>query len=352
VKSQDRVDQSRPGGRAGRNNHKITDGSARKDIDRTEVQRRALMTLAVLAGLLLVALAGAGLLFRHDMADARARLAAQPTQVFRSEYGDIQYRVVGTGPAVLVSHGITGGVDQAESIVTQWRNINDNYRFVYASRFGYLESSIPDGATSRLQAAAYRALLDHLGIDRVFVAGNSAGGPSAMWFAIDYPERTDGLILLSSAVPGPEPEYMPKLVVEHDFIYWAAVKSSPGTLLGLLFPKSVIASMTDEQKDFIVKNAFVAAMPISERADGILFDNTVTLPGVNDIPFEQITVPTLIFQAIDDPREYAGGQEMARRIPTNRFLALTGGHVLLTHETEIRTTIDSFIGRYAHEQPE
>jgi pimeloyl-ACP methyl ester carboxylesterase len=218
------------------------------------------------------------------------------------------------------------------------------YRHSWASR--HLRSSVPDGATSKLQAAAYRELLDHLGIDRVFLAGTSAGGPSAMWFAIDYPERTSGLILLSSAVPGPEPAYMPDVVAANDLIYWAAVRSSPERLLGLLVPKSIITTMTDEQKDFVVKNAFVAAMPISERSDGILFDNKVSLPRVNDIPFEQISVPTLIIQAVDDPREFQGGQEMARRIPTNRFVGLTGGHFLLTHGSEVRAAIHDFIEKF------
>ena len=89
---------------------------------------------------------------------------------------------------MLVSHGITGGVDQAEALVTKWRNFQPyQYRFIFVSRFGYLRSDLPAEATARTQAAAYRELLDHLGVDRVFVVGNSAGGTSAMWFAIDYP---------------------------------------------------------------------------------------------------------------------------------------------------------------------
>jgi pimeloyl-ACP methyl ester carboxylesterase len=326
--------------------HRDRSATAAGTWSRRTPKRRAFKALGVLTGPLLVAVGVAWVLFRQNMAHARARLAAQPTQIYKSKYGDIQYRVVGSGPMVLVSHGITGGVDHAEALVTHWRMLPDDYRFIYVSRFGYLHSSVPDGATSRLQAAAYRELLDYLGIDRVFLAGNSAGGPSAIWFASDYPERTNGLILLSSAVPGPEPDYMPDLVAENDFIYWAAVKSSPERLLGLLLPKSIITTMTDDQKDFVVKNALVAAMPISERSDGILFDNKVSLPRVNDIPFEQISVPTLIFQAVDDPREYQGGQEMARRIPTNQFVGLTGGHFLLTHASEVRAAIHDFIAEF------
>ena len=58
-----------------------------------------------------------------------------------------------------------------------------------------------------------------------------------MWFAIDYPERASGLILHSSAVPGPVPATMPRLLAQHDFLYWAAVRAVPGMLLGLLLPQ-------------------------------------------------------------------------------------------------------------------
>lgn len=312
---------------------------------RRESRRPTRAVLAAGTGFLLASTPAAMVcaMFRRDIAQARARLSAQPTQVYHSTCGSIQYRTSGDGPAVLISHGITGGVDQAESIVTRWRNLRPDYRFIYVSRFGYLESALPQHATVRMQAAAYRQLLDHLGINRVFVVGNSAGGPSAMWFAIEYPQRTNGLILISSAVPGPVPEPIPPLVAKHDLIYWGAVKAAPDLLLRMLMPKSVIASMSKEQKAFAVENAFVASMPISERTDGIRFDNNVGVPGVNDIPFEQITPPTLIIQAADDPREYTGGQEMASRIPNSTFLGFTGGHLLLGHETTIQTATAEFI---------
>lgn len=318
----------------------------RRRRERGKAHRTLRIVLYAILGVALILSTLVAVWFRHDMGEARARLAGQPTQIFESSYGDIEYRVSGSGPTVLISHGITGGVDQAEAIVTQWRNFQpDRYRFVYVSRFGYLNSDLPERATARTQAAAYRELLDHLATDRAFIAGNSAGGPSAMWFAIDYPRRTNGLILLSSAVPGPEPEYIPELVAEHDFIYWAAVKAAPGTLLGLLLPESVIAGMSEDQKDFAVRNAFMASMPISERTDGIRFDSTVTLPSVNEIPFERIRPPTLIIQSTDDPREAAGGQQLARRISPSTLIGFTGGHLLLGHETEIQEAIAAFIAR-------
>ncbi|WIM73292.1 alpha/beta hydrolase [Corynebacterium suedekumii] len=53
----------------------------------------------------------------------------------------------------------------------------------------------------REQAAAFVELLDALEIDRAYVLGTSAGGTAAIRFALDYPNRTRGLILYCSAPP-------------------------------------------------------------------------------------------------------------------------------------------------------
>jgi pimeloyl-ACP methyl ester carboxylesterase len=65
------------------------------------------------------------------------------------------------------------------------------------------------------------------------------------------------------------------------------------------------------------------------------------------VPFEQIKPPTLIFQSTDDPREAAGGQELARRMPNSTLFGLTRGHFLLGHETEIQQSIADFITRHS-----
>ena len=136
--------------------------------------------------------------FHRDVRAARARIEQIPSQVYASKFGDIEYLLAGEGPTVLISHGVTGGVDQGMRLAGgQFDQFGNGYRFLYVSRFGYLKSALPKDASARLQAAAYKELLDHLGIVEVFVYGNSAGAPSAMWFAADYPDRTRGLVLSS-----------------------------------------------------------------------------------------------------------------------------------------------------------
>jgi pimeloyl-ACP methyl ester carboxylesterase len=119
-------------------------------------------------------------------------------------------------------------------------------------------------------------------------------------------------------------------------------------LIGLLLPDAVKATLTEQDKDFVVENAFMASLPISERTKGIFFDNAVSVPGVNDVPFERIQAPTLIFQSVDDPRELRGGREMARRISDSELIGLTGGHFLFHHEHEIQAANAEFIAKHSN----
>lgn len=87
------------------------------------------------------------------------------------------------------------------------------------------------------QTAAYVELLDHLGIDSVFVIGNSAGGPSLYHFAHDYPGRCRGMILQLSVVTGGTkplpPRFLMKPVFGSDFIYWSSVRLFGKSMSGM-----------------------------------------------------------------------------------------------------------------------
>jgi pimeloyl-ACP methyl ester carboxylesterase len=281
---------------------------------------------------------------RKDLAAARSRLASIPSSVYASSVGEIEYLLQGTGPTVLVSHGVTGGVDQGLHLVREFRILPDGCRFLYVSRFGYLRSTLPENATARLQAAAYRELLDHLEIERAFVLGNSAGGPSAMWLAVDAPDRLQGLILLSSVVPGARVAPAPKPVFRYDLLYWLAVTFAPTALMKLFVPATMLPTLTRAERAFVLENAFRAALPIKRRSDGIFFDNEISTPSIEEIPFERIATPTLVVHAIDDPAPpIAGARAIAQRIPRCELVTLDGGHLLLRRGDDARRSIEEFI---------
>lgn len=110
--------------------------------------------------------------------------------------GAVEYAVTGTGPAVLVIHGRPGGYDQGLWIA---RPLNDpQFRFIAVSRPGYLRTPIETGRSPEDQADALALLLDVLGVPQAAVVAFSAGGPSALQFALRHSGRCWGVVLISA----------------------------------------------------------------------------------------------------------------------------------------------------------
>jgi len=106
----------------------------------------------------------------------------------------------GEGPDVVLIHGVT-------SSLVAWYNgiltslVAAGLRVtVYDLRGHGLSESTPTGYSSRESALDLAALLDELGISQVALAGHSFGGAVAMHFALLYPERTRGVVLLDSGL--------------------------------------------------------------------------------------------------------------------------------------------------------
>jgi pimeloyl-ACP methyl ester carboxylesterase len=126
------------------------------------------------------------------------RLEVYNVKTFDTEYGTMSYVDEGFGEAVIISHGIFGGYDQGYQNL--YSIYGENYRKIAISRFGYPGSNLPDEPTPSKQARVFLELLNELKIDKVFLIAASAGGASGIRFALDYPDRLKGLILLSSGV--------------------------------------------------------------------------------------------------------------------------------------------------------
>lgn len=80
------------------------------------------------------------------------------------------------------------------------------YRIITVDRCGYGESDFKKGTTFLSYADDLIQLLEHLKIDKTSILGVSGGGPFALAFAKRYPEKTEKVTLLSTAVPITVPE--------------------------------------------------------------------------------------------------------------------------------------------------
>jgi pimeloyl-ACP methyl ester carboxylesterase len=289
--------------------------------------------------------------YRRDIQKAQTRLQHIDSEVVYTECGKIEYATYGDGFPVLAVHGIFGGHDQG--LVLARGQIGKQFRSIVPSRFGYLGTPMPEDATPEAQADAFACLLDALEIDQAAILATSAGGTSAIQFALRHPDRCAALVLVSSNAPGEvevglPPKPVAKFMFRSDFIFW---------LLTTHFPSSM-HSIMGVPGDFEMTPAFEEEMagvmetllPVHPRAEGALFDMYVSNPAINDgYPLSEISVPTLVIHAVDDPlANYENARAMAAQIPDATMITIeNGGHPLLGHEDEIRSAINEFLGQSA-----
>jgi pimeloyl-ACP methyl ester carboxylesterase len=308
--------------------------------------RRILRGIAI--GLILAVVLVSAAYF-WDINRAYERVYEKST-VIASPYGDIVFTEGGSGPDVLVIHGSGGGYDQGELLARAV--LGDQFHWITPSRFGYLRSTFHKGATFDDQAQAYAYLLDQLGIKKVAVVALSHGGPSALLFAVLYPERVSSLTLISCGVASSVAQDqvqanqkgdMLMTIYKHDPIYWAITKLFKGQFMELMGANdAVIAGLNPGQRE-LVDQIIDYMNPVSLRSAGVAFDNKATMPNER---IATIRAPTLIFHATDDTLQlYHNAQFAASTIPGARLVSFQrGGHLLMSVEqSTIRTAMQKHI---------
>jgi pimeloyl-ACP methyl ester carboxylesterase len=293
-------------------------------------------------------------IYRRDVARAYNRVSTG-SRLAQTGCGPIEYAVAGKGPPVLVVHGAGGGFDQGLDL--SGGLVRDGFRVIAVSRFGYLRTPLPADASAAAQADAHACLLDALNIRRAAVLGISAGGPSALEFALRHPDRTAALVLLVPAVYAPHPDQvMPSRMstgtvflfdtaLRSDFLFWAGSKLAHKTFIRSILgtpPELEASAPVDEQArlQLVVEHI----LPVRPRRLGLLNDAAV-VSSIPRYPLERITAPTLAISTADD---LYGTFEPARftadHVPHARFIGYpTGGHMLVGHDEETSAAILAFL---------
>jgi len=266
--------------------------------------------------------------------------------------GAIEYAQAGEGDPLLMIHGAGGGYDQGLMV---GRDFGQGFRIIAPSRFGYLGTALPDDASVSAQVEAHAALLDHLGIDKCVVTGVSAGAPSALEFALRYPERTAALILLvpraydpaQSIGPdrGADSQMILRLVhASADFLFWLATKVARSAVVRFLGVRPELEANAPIAERARITEMMRSILPLSRRVRGIEADSkTIIAPW----PLEQLRVPTLIVSAEDDLyRTLPRARYTAERLPGCELKILaSGGHLMLGQGAQVSKAIRDFLKR-------
>jgi pimeloyl-ACP methyl ester carboxylesterase len=311
------------------------------------------MPRSIVVVLAVAATASAGIyaLFARDLAEARARLAGR-SQTIDTPFGTLEYALSGDGTPLLVLHGAGGGFDQGLDMAGPLAQ--RGFRLIVPSRFGYLASASPPHATNAMQADAYGALLDRLGVDKAFVAASSAGVWSALQLALRHPERCRALAIIGPA------DYLPpgtsnyggallRAMYGSDLVGCASLRSTlilPGAMTRMMLgtdPALLDAAQPGERAR--VRATLDHLLPTTARAAGMRLDirsATVREP----YPLENISCPVLTISADDDAFGTAArARAIAASVPNGKAVIYpTGGHALVGRYADVLNEIASFFG--------
>ena len=287
--------------------------------------------------------------FHNEMNIAKERLLAG-SKIIQTNHGLIEYADSGEGYPVLVIHGAGGGYDQ--SIILSEVFLGNEFYRIAPSRFGFLRTPVPPNASPAAQADAFAELLDALNVQQVAVIGISAGGPSALQFALSHPDRCSALVMVSAISHSEKPMgFMGKIIhyvlFRLDFMFWLISEYFESSLISFLGVSSEIqAELTVDEKAWLSDVLIPAMHPISHRQPGMVND-------ANNTPFlnyqlNQITVPTLVIHTEDDGLvSFTHGEYAAKNIPNSRFITLqSGGHMLMGQHDRVRMDVIEFLTQH------
>jgi len=289
--------------------------------------------------------------YKKETLSARSRLQAG-SQLYKTSAGVVEAALIGHGSTVLISHGSGGGYDMGLWLA---QLIGGQFQYVAPSRFGYLRTPVPSDPAPEAQADAYAALLDTLNVNSVIIIGLSAGGPSALQFALRHSGRCHGLIMLSAA-SHPVPPLPPILrviypfMLKSDFIPWLFYAIAPQAVFQANgVSRALLAQMKFEREKMHLLDAlYQTTFPTTLRREGMINDMQ-QLTIFPSFPIELITVPTLVVHAVNDPIiPIESGEFSAQTIPNARFIRLEdGGHfACVTHREETMPIVQGFLKRY------
>jgi len=287
--------------------------------------------------------------FTSEMRKQEARVRGRSEHI-PTQFGTLEYAQRGSGPPLLMIHGTGGGFDQGLTFTEGLHG----FRVIAPSRFGYLGSDFPADPSSEHQADAFIALLDHLHIRKLVVAGGSAGALSAAQFALRHPDRTSALVLVVPAanVSGRDPaqmspamEYVVRQLATSDFLFWSGKKFARNSMIATLLatdPQLVAQASASEQAR--ANRILDEIMPVSLRSRGMLNDAKLAgNPALMD--FSKISVPTLVISVEDDGFGTATtAREIASAVPGAKLVIYpTGGHIWVGNDAALWREVNGFV---------
>ena len=153
----------------------------------------------------------------------------------------------GSGLPLILAHGF---LLDAEMFEPQAAALGEKQRVISWDQRGHGRTeSTPDPFTFWESADDQRALLDHLGIEEAVVGGMSQGGFIGLRFALRYPDRTAGLVLIDTQAGLEDPEMVP----QYDLMLEVWTEEGPSQQLTEMVAAIIIGNQPEAAARYIEK---------------------------------------------------------------------------------------------------
>lgn len=241
----------------------------------------------------------------------------------------VAYVSVGRGPALMVDYGWLSHVERAWdtfSFEHFMARLARHRRLILYDKPGFgLSGGNPESLSLEAGVAALVAVVDHAGLTRFDLVGAMTGGPVAIAYAAQNPERVARLVLYGTYAFGSD-------------ISTAAVRASLTSLISAHWGlgSETLANIWVRDADAEEKRQFARFQRATCSADlaAQAIDMCYTLD-VRELA-KQVRTPTLVMHRADDRAVRVGlGRELAAQIPAARFLEIPGrSHFFSAGDTE------------------
>lgn len=248
--------------------------------------------------------------------------------------GRLFYEVAGIGENIVLLHD---GMVNRQIWDEQFPVLARNYRVIRYDRRGYGKSSDPETKYSHIDDL--NQVFIQLKVDNAIVFGMSSGGALAINFALTYPEKVKGLVLVGAVVSG--------------FGYTSHMDTRGGN-----FNRSEFSDPVKLRKYFVLDDPYEiysGNIKAKEKVMSLLpyfgRDNTVpTKPPVKIAVkcLSEIKVPTLILVGeYDHPDVHAHAGAINAGIENSkREIILKSGHLIPIEQPALfNETVNSFLNK-------
>ncbi|HLZ56164.1 MAG TPA: alpha/beta hydrolase [Ktedonosporobacter sp.] len=241
------------------------------------------------------------------------------SQLLVTERGTVEYQMEGDGPVVMLLHGSPGGYDHAIALA-RYLDLQ-GFSALALSRPGYRRTPLSSGETPEAQADLFAATLDTLNVSQAVVVALSGGGPAALQFALRYPDRCRGLIMLAAL----SQSYTEEAIYRSLPLGQSLLKRLFDQLVGFDLVTYLLVSLINLSPQGARSSGLIAALVMNNARTAGYKNDMRQFAELPAYPVEEIATPTLIVHGtadIDVP--FSQAKQLVQKIPHAQLLAVEG----------------------------